>query len=90
MLRNPYIDIWAHPGRLANERFKLTKGEITDIVECCIKNDVLVERNCKYDVLENQLMQIVNTKWKYTIGSDAHRISDLTSKDGIHKSSRLP
>jgi putative hydrolase len=77
MLRNPYVDVWGHPTLFIQNKFKLTGEEITEIIDCCIENNVLIERNVKYNLPDPRFMDVVKRKWKFTVGSDAHSILNL-------------
>ena len=51
-----------------------------EIINICIKNKVLIERNLKYTVSDANFIKLaVNRGAKIVVGSDAHSISDLLS-----------
>lgn len=79
MVRNPIVDIWGHPTLYLKERnMKLEKEELSEIINACIKNGVLIERNLKYDVPDANFISLAANKGaKFVIGSDAHNIDEL-------------
>lgn len=85
MLKNPFLDVWAHPTLFARKKFKLTKDEIDGIIKCCMKNNVLIERNVRYNLPDRRFMNVVKKKWKFTVGSDAHKISELLKKEELKR-----
>jgi putative hydrolase len=85
MLKNPYLDVWAHPTLFSRTRFKFTDDEIYEVVECCKKNNVLIERNVRYNLPDQRFMDVVKKIWKFTIGSDAHNISELLKKEELER-----
>jgi DNA polymerase (family 10)/putative hydrolase len=83
MLKNPYVDVWAHPTLFTLNKFKLTKDEVDEVIQCCMQNNVLIEKNVKYNVPDRQCMKVIKKKWKFTLGSDAHNISELLKKEEL-------
>lgn len=81
MLKNEFLDVWSHPTLFARNKFKLTRDEIDEIIEFCKRNNVLIERNARYNLPEKRFMNIVKRKWKFALGSDAHNISNLLKKE---------
>jgi DNA polymerase (family 10)/putative hydrolase len=81
MLRNPAVNIWGHPTLFAKKNnIKLEEDVFREIINICIKNKVLIERNLKYTVSDANFIKLaVNRGAKFVVGSDAHSISDLLS-----------
>ena len=79
MLRNPIIDIWGHPTLFAEKHnIKLEENELKEIIDVCIENDVLIERNLKYNLPNVNFIKLaINRGAKFIIGSDAHSINEL-------------
>ena len=73
------MDIWAHPTLYAiKNKIVLNENDIYYIVDLCIKNEVLIERNMKYNVPNYEFQKIVNILGcNFVNGSDAHQISEL-------------
>jgi len=83
MLKNPFLDIWTHPTLFTRKKFKLTRDEIDEIIRCCMRNNVLIERNVRHNLPDGRFMNIAKRKWKFAIGSDAHKISYLLKKEEL-------
>ena len=79
MLRNPVVDIWGHPTLFLREHnMRLEKEELNGIINLCIENGVLIERNLKYSVPDADFIRLAVSKGaKFVIGSDAHNINEL-------------
>ncbi len=79
MIKNPYVDVWAHPGLFYLHRnFNLSKKELYEITRLCSKNKVLIEINLKYNLPEKKLLFAAKkNKIKFIYGLDAHSINDL-------------
>lgn len=79
MIKNPYVDVWAHPGLFyLRQNFNLSKEEMDEITKLCAKNKVLMEINLKYNLPEKKLLnQAKKNKVKFIFGLDAHSIKDL-------------
>jgi len=79
MLRNGIVSIWGHPTLFLNKhRIKLTEEEIKGIIDTCIKEQVLIERNLKYGLPAPSFIELaVKRGAKFVIGSDAHSIDEL-------------
>jgi len=79
MLRNPVVDIWGHPMLFAERHnMKLEEDDLNKIINVCIENDVLIERNLKYNLPDINFIKLALSKGaKIIIGSDAHSISEL-------------
>jgi len=84
MLRNPIVDIWGHPTLFLNKHgIKLLEDEITEIIDTCIEENVLIERNLKYNVPDANFIRLALSKGaKLVIGSDAHGVDELPT---IHR-----
>ena len=79
MLKNPYVDIWGHPGLFyTRHNMFLTKAELNEISKLCVKNKVLLEINFRYNLPEENLFSVAKkNKVKFIHGLDAHSIKDL-------------
>jgi DNA polymerase (family 10)/putative hydrolase len=79
MLKNPEVDIWAHPTLFAKKNnFSLNRDEIQEIGELCLKNDVLIEKNLKHNVPDLEFLNIVTSMGcSIVLGSDAHNTNEL-------------
>jgi len=79
MLKNPYVDVWAHPGLFyLRQNFNLTKKELDEITKMCAENKVLMEINLRYNLPEKKLLsQAKENKVKFIYGLDAHSTKDL-------------
>ena len=79
MLKNPYVHIWGHPmlfTRLNN--IYLEEAEMDSIIELCIENRILIERNLKYRLPDEGFIKLaVNKGAQFVIGSDGHSASEL-------------
>ncbi|RLG29003.1 hypothetical protein DRN97_12565, partial [Methanosarcinales archaeon] len=52
--------------------------DLNKIINVCIENDVLIERNLKYNLPDINFIKLALSKGaKIIIGSDAHSISEL-------------
>ena len=79
MIKNPHVDIWAHPGLFYLRRnFNLSRKELDEITKLCTRNKVLIEINLKYNLPEKGLLSAAKkNKTKFIYGLDAHSIKDL-------------
>jgi len=79
MLSNPNIDIWGHPTLFAKKnKFTLSYKDILATINLCLKYNVLIEKNMKYNVPDGLFQGIAsNMGCKFVNGSDAHQISEL-------------
>lgn len=79
MLRNQVVNIWGHPTLFAKKNnIKLEDDILIEIIDICIENDVLIERNLKYNLPDVNLIKLAVKKGaKFVMGSDAHNISEL-------------
>ena len=79
MLSNPNIDIWAHPTLFAKKnKFALSYKDILATINLCLKYNVLIEKNMKYNVPDRVFREIAsNMGCKFVNGSDAHQVSEL-------------
>jgi len=79
MVRNPIVDIWGHPTIYLKERnMKLEKEELSEIINACVENGVLIERNLKHNLPDASFMELALKKGaKFVIGSDAHSVGEL-------------
>lgn len=79
MLCNPAVDIWGHPTLFTKKHnIILEEKELNEIIDVCIENGVLIERNLKYNVPDAYFTGLaVNKGAKFIIGSDAHSVEEL-------------
>ena len=79
MLRNPIVDVWGHPTLYAKKHnIKLDEEEIKEIINVCIEQGILIERNLKYNLPDINFIKLVISKGaKFVMGSDAHSVSEL-------------
>ena len=79
MLRNPTVAIWGHPTLFAKKhRIKLEEEEIKEIINVCIGQGILIERNLKYNLPDINFIKLAISKGaKFVMGSDAHNVSEL-------------
>ena len=87
LIQNKDVDIWGHPTLFLKKRgLNIPSNEVEEILELCRKNDVLIERNLKYNLPEKGFLDIVRKlKIPYVYGSDAHCIGQLISLRGKHR-----
>ena len=85
MLKNPIIDIWGHPTLFAKKhKIKLEENELKEIINVCIENNVLIERNLKYGLPDVNFMKLaISKRAKFVVGSDAHNINGLLTIDKL-------
>ncbi len=76
MLKNPHVDIWGHPGTLLSN-CELSREEMKNIINLCIKNKVLIEISLKYAVTPDFIELVEKMNAKTVIGSDAHSVWEL-------------
>lgn len=79
MLRNPWVDSWAHPTLYAHKRgIILTEEQEERLIRLCMEQHVLVEFNSKYDLPRPAMREKTKTLGAtYVYGSDAHSIKEL-------------
>lgn len=79
MLKNPYVHIWGHPTLFTRlNHIHLEEAEMNSIIELCIENQVLIERNLKYRLPDEDFIKLaINGGAQFVIGSDAHSASEL-------------
>ena len=79
MIKNSYIDVWAHPGLFyLRQDFHLTEKEIDEITKLCKKNKVLMEINLKYNLPEEKVLNLAKkNKVKFIYGLDTHSAKEL-------------
>ncbi len=78
VVENPHVDIWGHPATLFRN-FDLTKSEMENIINACIENKVLIERNlCPKYISSQEFTKLIEKSGAKTVtGSDAHSVWDL-------------
>lgn len=79
MIKNPYVDVWAHPGLFyLRQNFNLSRKELDELSKLCAKNKILIEINLKYNLPEKRLLFAAKkNRIKFVYGLDAHSIDDL-------------
>ena len=79
MLKNPDVDVWAHPTLLASRKnFNITIEEEKRIIKECIENEILIEKNIRYKLPGDEFTRIARElDAKFVQGSDSHKIGDL-------------
>lgn len=86
MLKNPDVDIWAHPMHYAmRNNLTLTELELRCISTLSLKYDVLIEKNMKYGIDKKFLKIASAAGCKYVYGGDAHEIHELSHKFKNHR-----
>lgn len=82
MITNPYVDIWAHPTQFGiRNKISLNEDDLYKIATSCFINDVLIEKNKKYNLPDEKFLTIISKlKCKFSRGSDAHDIDELLKK----------
>jgi histidinol phosphatase-like PHP family hydrolase len=79
-LEDPKVDVLAHYGWSAEIRFAPIARCEDELVEDLKKNDVAIEINSKHELPSPDfLMKCRDSGVKYTIGSDAHKATDVGS-----------
>lgn len=86
MLENPHVDIWAHPTLFAkNNGFELSQGNLLRVIKLCKENEVLIERNIRYNLPNDEFMKLsMAENAEYVISSDAHDVSMLLNKQVLN------
>lgn len=79
MLKNRYVHIWGHPTLFTRlNHIHLEEAEMNSIIELCLENQVLIERNLKYRSPDEDFIKLAVSKGaQFVIGSDAHSASEL-------------
>lgn len=79
MLKNPDVDIWAHPTLFClKNNFSLDLDEIKEIGKLCLKHDILIEKNLKYNIPDPEFLNVVTSLGcSIVLGSDAHNTNEL-------------
>lgn len=78
VLKNPYVNTWAHPGTLSSKKIDLPESELAEIFSLMKDREVLLEMNRKYGLpKERWVMMAKRYGVKAVKGSDVHRIEDL-------------
>lgn len=83
MLKNPWVDSWAHPTLYAYKRgIILTEEQEERLIHLCQEQRVLVEFNGKYNLPHAPMREKVKTRGiPYVYGSDAHSASELGQRE---------
>jgi len=79
MIKNPWVDVWVHPGLFyLRHNFTLSEREMDEVTKLCANNKVLIEINLKYNLPEKKLLQWAKkNNVEFILGLDAHSIKDL-------------
>ena len=79
MLENGIINIWGHPTVFAERAgIRLDDNEIIELIQICVNNDIMLEKNLKYQVPDSNFINLAIKKGaNFVIGSDAHNINEL-------------
>ncbi len=79
-VRHPAVHILAHPtGRLINRREPM-QFDLEEVLHCAAEHGVLVELNAhpdRLDLKDSHLLRAKELGLKISLGTDAHRVSDL-------------
>jgi len=91
-VRHPAVHILAHPtGRLINRR-EAMQFDLDDVLRCAAESGVLVELNAhpdRLDLKDSHLLRAKELGLKISLGTDAHRVSDLRlMKYGVDQARR--
>lgn len=83
MLKNPWVDSWAHPTLYAHKRgIVLTDAQEARLVDLCHEHHVLVEFNSKYHLPYASMREKVKALGiPYVYGSDAHSAAELGRRE---------
>jgi len=86
-LKNPDVNIWGHPTLFVKRQgFQLSPGEIAGIIETCVRYDIIIEINIKYDLPDLEFLKIACKEGaKFVFGSDAHAVDELLDKNQLVK-----
>jgi DNA polymerase (family 10)/putative hydrolase len=77
MLANPAVDIWTHPITFF-QKCPLCEKDVNEIIEMCIKNNVLIEDNRKPVYRSPNFIEACRKMGaKISMGSDAHGVDEL-------------
>lgn len=85
MLANSEVDVWGHPTLYA-ERTGITlhDRDVRRLARIAADNGVLFERNQRYDLPDERFVRIARSYGvEFVVGSDAHKRSQLLTKDGL-------
>jgi DNA polymerase (family 10) len=79
-VQHPSVHILAHPtGRVLNRREPM-QFDLDEVLHCAADHDVVVELNAhpdRLDLRDTHLMRAKELGLKISLGTDAHRVSDL-------------
>lgn len=81
MLERNQIDIWGHPSSFFG-RYRPTEEELDEIVRFCNLNQIKIERSKTRPVKDPGLCRHM-AECPFCFGSDAHRASEIFSKEEI-------
>ncbi len=80
-VQHPLVHILAHPtGRVLNRREPM-QFELDEVLQCAAQHGVVVELNAhpdRLDLKDTHLMRAKELGLKVSLGTDAHRVSDLS------------
>ncbi len=85
MLGNPAVDIWGHPTLFAKRHgIKLDEKIILEIIDICLENDILIERNYRYNLPDADFAKLaIKRDVKFVVGSDAHTVNELLTRERL-------
>lgn len=76
VLENPEVDVWGHPATMLSN-LSLSEDEMLEIINLCIKNNVLIEKNLHYGTPPEFLKLVERLGAKTVTSSDAHNVWDI-------------
>ena len=80
-VRHPQVNILAHPtGRLIGRR-EAMDFDLEEVLRCAVEHEVVVELNAhpeRLDLQDTHLMHARELGLKVSLGTDAHRVEDLS------------
>jgi putative hydrolase len=78
VLKNKYVNAWAHPGTLSSSHIDLPKDDLEEIFRLMKGRDVLLETNRKYDLPARHWIDLAKGYDVRAVrGSDVHRVEDM-------------
>ncbi|MEM2175058.1 MAG: PHP domain-containing protein [Candidatus Micrarchaeia archaeon] len=79
-----HIKVWVHPGLFLKKNSILYDklDYLRDLVKIAICNDILIEKNLKYQLPPLEILYDIPEKF-IILGYDAHSIEDLEKKDSM-------
>lgn len=78
ILKNKYVNTWAHPGTLSSRHIDLSKDDLEEIFMLMKEREVLLEANRKYDLPKRHWLDLAEKcDVRMVRGSDIHRVEDM-------------